>query len=169
MRIKSLIDYCKEDVDDNVFNEPKYKTVDKMSFEDFTLFFESARAENRLEENGIDPEIKNTFMFRVFKNRLEAYAPDVICGNAPFVFLVCLCKTPAEAVMWAYTLKHMSILEHGEKITIKTLTKYFPTGFPKESTMHSCWDNQKGRANGVDGDNLLDYPEYWKFEDLKVS
>lgn len=79
------------------------------------------------------------------------------------MFICCLCNNPAKVVMWAYTLAHM--LEKDKtlaKVTMETLTKYFPDGFPQDEVYEACWISQKGKPRGVDEDNLMDIKEWWQ-------
>lgn len=70
-------------------------------------------------------------------------------------------------IMWAYTLHRMG-QSLGHMVTIEDLAKAFPKGFPTERAQAEIWDAQKGSANNLPGDNLIDLKEMWASQGLEV-
>ena len=104
---------------------------------------------------------KAPFLLKILLNRAGIFAHEMEMNIMVPTFLSSISKTPGEAVMWAYTLYKLW-LEIGVPITMVELTNKFPQGFPSESAMEEIWNSQKGRSNGIDVDNMLDYEKYWK-------
>lgn len=89
-------------------------------------------------------KLMDNFGYAVLYKRLEVVA-GIANKVSTFVtlFLTTLCKSPGDAVMWAYTLDYIYVLENGQNIDMNVLTSYFPMGFPTEDARHKAWDEQK--------------------------
>jgi hypothetical protein len=92
---------------------------------------------------------------RIIASRLkEAQTPARIMQTViAFLPFVSSSQTPAEAVIWAWTLHNM----RGRVVDMEYLSSIFDIGFPSYEGFIQIWDAQKGA-----GGNLLDQSETWK-------
>ena len=123
--------------------------------------------------------------FMILDKRLQAYSryADRIPVQTR-ILCAFLCKSPGEAVMWAWTLHRMAAdLEQAEQedklglpyglVNIHRWVQAFPMGAPDDDGYAGVWDQQKclpaPDAGSMSPDNLLDYPQLWKgeFDDLR--
>ncbi len=66
---------------------------------------------------------------------------------------------PGNLVLWAWTLRELSMLYAGRELTIADWTNHFPMGVPTPEEYHRVWRAQK--VSGIP-DNALDKPAIWK-------
>lgn len=97
--------------------------------------------------------------YQVFSKRLDYFKIPV--GWQLRVFIAGLCRNPAHAVMWAYTLALLHKQKNGP-LAIGDFVEKFPAGVPTEDALNKAWDEQKRLVRPSGGsDNWLDYPEQW--------
>jgi len=110
-------------------------------------------------DRALEP-ITQSMGFQILLSRLKPYGVKVSLWTV--LFLAAACKTPGDAVLWAYTLTHMAKRNPGAIITIGKWTDAFPMGLPNEEAKRAVWDAQKAHGNRHPGaatgrtDNLLD-------------
>lgn len=115
---------------------------------------------------------KESFPFAVMLKRIEVYKTDNyelqnVLDKSMLVFIGLLFKTPGDAVMWAYTLNYIYLLNvkynksFSGKVTMQTIAETFPMGLPTEKSLQECWDKQKGKNMGEDCDNWIDNFDNW--------
>ena len=111
------------------------------------------------------------FPYQVMKKRLEVCKkhvnPKMDVNVAVQLFCSFICRSPADAVMWAYTLNEIAV-DTGKRVDMKVLAYRFPWGFPDEEEMHKAWDEQKipaeERKNGM-SDNRVDDFSTWAYSE----
>lgn len=106
------------------------------------------------------------FAMAVFCKRLEVYSPGTEVTPAAVMFMLCLCKNPAMAVMWAYTVHR--VFQSRGRFTMGVFADQFPFGIPTEEGYREAWRAQK-RVDETPGgmprsDNLLDSSDGWAGE-----
>lgn len=104
--------------------------------------------------------------YKIICDRLGKLLPLVSIPLRAWV--ACICKTPGEAVMWAFTLMVMikewearrdRVPENGLNISVWSFA--FPMGIPTEESYRMAWEAQKGYAMDSTFDNWLDDPANW--------
>lgn len=154
MKLKSLLDYTKPD------------QICPLSQQDTEIFLMTCMMDINGKFKEDPPDAFNDSapaQLRILQARLKWAGIAEKVSFPVKLFLCCLCDRPGTCVQWAYTLAHM-LEKQSEQVTMDELTLFFPDGFPTEATMEECWDAQKGFANNLPGDNLLDQLEYWQPE-----
>ena len=122
-----------------------YPTESEMDEETMKVLMALYMAEMQGDE--LPHELLETPEFRILESRNPSKATYTVIA-----FCTCLCKTPAELVMWAYTLHRM-----GDDASLATLVHKFPLGFPTPESYRQLWEDQK-----QEGCNALDKQETWK-------
>lgn len=106
--------------------------------------------------------------YAILSGRLEYHKIEVDLRLV--IFISCMCSTPGECVMWAYTLK--CIRDRDGEVTFDNfMTHHFGSGLPSDETISAVWNAQKlsseernedqGERCGFSQDNWLDYLETW--------
>jgi hypothetical protein len=118
----------------------------------------------------------STFLgYQIMKKRLEVfkakYSPKM--DVSPLVQIFCsgvLSKSPAEVVMWAFTLNEIWARE-GQPVTMAALADNFPMGFPTADEKHRLWDAQKvvGEREPGTSDNQVDDFRNWAMPEEKAD
>lgn len=93
---------------------------------------------------------------RILANRIPKESSEKI-DREVVAFCGCLCESPGDSVMWAYTLHLLS--KKYTRVTISVLAEEFPEGFPTKEARELVWESQK--RPGQRPDNWLDYAETW--------
>lgn len=105
--------------------------------------------------------------------RERSMAGAIVCSRLPkevevapsvLVFCASLCRTPGDAVMWAYTLS-VAYWQHRQPVSMDHFaTRMFPFGVPDSggTVGQRAWEAQKGYNNNIECDNLLDVPAFWE-------
>lgn len=107
-----------------------------------------------------NPELP--FLTRILIKRLVITGnEEKIADMSTILFISSLCKTPGDAVLWAWTLWQL-YLKLNTTVTLKIVYEEFPMGFPTEEAGHEIWDNQKGYTHGIEVDNILDNGLIWR-------
>lgn len=70
-----------------------------------------------------------------------------------------LSESPGIIVLWAWTLRELSILYAGREVTMTDWTQHFPMGVPTPEEYSRVWQAQKVSGNP---DNGLDAVAVWK-------
>lgn len=99
------------------------------------------------------------FAVRVFMGRLVAANPNMLASKFVVIWLTMLCRTPGDAVMWAWAL-YQTTKKNGAPSMADIYTEYMPMGIPTDDEMHRIWDSQKWRPERG-SDNWLDSSEAW--------
>lgn len=82
--------------------------------------------------------------FGVLYKRLEAYGYKPLVSTNAIIFLSSLCRNPAMAVMWGYTVGLLLEQNNWQRITLETICMgHFGMGFPQEDEYRRIWDEQK--------------------------
>lgn len=110
----------------------------------------------REDEEALRVILKDAFAYKVFEARAKHFGLVTTPGLAAFI--VSMCKSPGEVVMWAVVLRRMQVT-HGGPVTIDKLCSVFPFGFPSRQDMGNLWDQQKFPAGQqpIGPDNILDH------------
>jgi len=116
------------------------------------------------------PESEIPFLLKVMNGKFTKEGIDAIDFSLR-IFISCyLCKTPAHAVMWAYTLIHMLEGAKYEKLTIDIFASdFFPVGVPTDEAYKECWKAQKKiiteemKDTSFVDDNKMDDWSYWSY------
>jgi len=115
----------------------------------------------------MDAKLSDAFHYQVLKKRLEVFkqhfSPTLDVGILPQIFCALISKTPAEAVMWAFTLNEIFV-KTGQPVTIQSLVDEFPYGFPTAMEVERLWDAQKIKRddkNPWSSDNAVDDFKNW--------
>lgn len=95
--------------------------------------------------------LDDDFVFSVIKFRAKRY--DLTITQSALMFIQYLSSSPAMGVMWVHALKRLEV-KTGEKVTMLTLEKTFPNGFPTDEAMSMMWQKQKHLGGAMD--NYLD-------------
>jgi hypothetical protein len=99
---------------------------------------------------------QKSLAFAIIESRLEAVDAEV--APQVQVFISMKCKSPGDAVMWAYTLTVMYV-NHGRQVDLGMLAEEFPMGFPTEKAASEIWDSQK--QEGAPLGNGYDQMDQW--------
>lgn len=133
-----------------------FSEVEKMSWETMRTFL----ALCLMEEAGevVPDKFKEDIHFKIMSVRLATFAKDVKVTDYCILFLASISKTPAELVIWAYTIADIFYNYKGGKMTVTMgdLAERFPIGFPTQEAYFKCWEDQK-----IKGGNAFDMPESW--------
>lgn len=105
----------------------------------------------------VDENIVKTFPFQVLNKRLIFTNAKVSDWTKAYV--TSLCQSPADAVLWAFTLAHI-YAKRNEEVTMVMWADEFPMGVPTDAEYHRLWDMQKGKP-GEKIDNWLDDFGVW--------
>ena len=102
---------------------------------------------------------EKSWVFKVMISRLTALSEAEISPWA-LMLIGSMLDTPAKAVLWAYTLDLIYVDNGRKEVTIDTVTKHFPMGFPTEAAYCEIWNSQKMKdaPNGNWIDSLESYP-----------
>jgi hypothetical protein len=105
--------------------------------------------------------IQMPFGMTVLVKRLQQtdaeYSPDAV------LFVTTLCRTPGDAVMWAYTLFQQAKKSGKNSVTLHDLCMGpFGYGFPTDAGKERIWDAQKDKDSPLG--NLLDNSKTWANE-----
>lgn len=93
--------------------------------------------------DGMEAEIEEkSLAYKIMKSRLQVVGSDGEISFAVKCFVTTMCDTPGLAVMWAYTLHYMRVVQK-RKIDMWELALCFPMGFPTKEETHKAWDGQK--------------------------
>lgn len=100
---------------------------------------------------------------RVFWDRISI-VPEVQI-SVPCAIFCCLLSDgrPGDVVMWAYTINRL-FRRTRQRVTMTTLAKAFPMGFPTRERRLALWDEQKCHRHGVVGDNMVDRLSTWMLD-----
>lgn len=120
------------------------------------LMAEKSAITSLLKAFTADSDFAGEFQAQVFIKRLD------LCGKTTLtealaLWVLSLCSSPAEIVMWAYTLVQMQKKTPGSRISLETWVNSFPDGVPTERALEASWDAQKSD----DGGNTLDTLDPW--------
>ena len=107
--------------------------------------------------NDFQKEVESDFGFSLIKARLEAVNIYDRVSKPLLLFITLLCDTPAELVLWAYTLTKIAEENPNGQIDFLLFSQYFPFGIPTKDGFSRLWDAQKG--DGPHG-NWLDRMEW---------
>jgi hypothetical protein len=93
------------------------------------------------------------FLYAVMWKRLEHVGVDNRISKVLAMWLTSTCATPADSVMWAYTL--CLILKEDGACNISNFVARFPNGVPTEQARQRAWLAQKSQ-----GSNWLDLMQW---------
>jgi len=80
-------------------------------------------------------------------------------------FCCLMCNDRTHGLMWAYVIYTLS-LDDPKQVTLDRLCDSFPNGFPANSAVDHCWEQQEGWRHGDAGiDNMLDEKSVWGIEE----
>jgi hypothetical protein len=135
-----------------------------MTEEETDIMLKMMMAEMQFKKTGSDPQgdqmeeqLYGFGPYAILKSRLAN--PTTLYLR---VFISMLCKTPGDAVMWAYTLYLMWCDKGGDKdqpLDLEIFTEYFPWGVPEADEYKVIWDEQKDPDSPLS--NLLDNQKLW--------
>jgi hypothetical protein len=124
---------------------------------------------NQEELTKMEKEVGNSLAGKILSTRMPVSLFKERIEDRLKIWIAAVCRTPGEAVMWAYTLCVMAKELSPAQVTFADwCEKYFPAGLPDQESMRKIWDYQKGFTHGMKGvDNLIDNPELWpKYEHI---
>lgn len=111
----------------------------------------------RLGNNWEMKEGEESFITKLMKKRIEAVCSYTITDAALLVVALNI-ETPGQAVLYIWYLQYQSKKLKETHLTLDTICyKIFPNGFFSKEDLHTIWESQKIRANGMSSDNLVDY------------
>lgn len=122
--------------------------------------------------DGMEAEIEEkSLAYKILNQRLKVVGgSDQEITFAVKCFVTLMCDNPGKAVMWAFTLHYIRVVEKA-KVDMSVLAEWFPMGFPTDQSMHEAWDAQKlatidpeafkNRTEMPSPDNWVDYPDNW--------
>lgn len=111
--------------------------------------------------DALDKELVNkSLAYQILRSRLEAVESPV--ELAPSMLVASICRSPGEAVMWAFTLNKIAC-ETGKPVDLAALVQRFPHGLPSEKAYSDTWDAQKepGAPLGNAIDRMDEWPRYY--------
>jgi len=137
-----------------------------MSMEQSEVFIKCMMADIQEIKIATDEQVRDNHpILQILWDRLSlscrnnGYEPRVTLPA--LLFLAYMSRTPAEAVMWAYTLFQM--MKKYDIIGVTVLSLEFPMGFPVDAGILAIWDAQKKYEFGIEdsglgfrSDNMLD-------------
>lgn len=108
--------------------------------------------------------VGQSFPHLVMLRRLQVVVPRVKLSVPAWVILGAMCKSPGEAVMYAFGMTRLWDREMTKSplkvITVEHLAHTFPNGFPNDKALNALWEEQKDSAAPLG--NLLDTTEVWQ-------
>jgi hypothetical protein len=119
-------------------------------------------------EKNLDEEdtISGMFLSQVAIKRIEAYGLPKI--TAPFFLasLMTFMKSPGMVMGMLWLAKCYSDKTGKKRLTVQDWCEMFPLGTPTEKECNEWWDSQKvtWKRQGMESDNMVDYPELWGFK-----
>lgn len=93
--------------------------------------------------------------FNIFCLKLKFNAPATRVTKGVAFFIITQVQNPAMAVMWAYTIHRLYLID--DLVNMESFTQAFPWGIPTQETMRIAWRDQKLEGGG----NALDQKETW--------
>lgn len=113
-------------------------------------------------EATLTASLASVFPYQVIMKRFECLGIADKFSVSSLAFIICLCDTVGDAVMWAYTLNYIRVADNLSKVTINDVVARFPWGFPTKEERKVIWDAQKGFAMGLKCDNWVDQMDWPK-------
>lgn len=113
------------------------------------------------------PEIGKNFAVQLFTKRADAYKMD--CTIHALFFILEMCETPAQIVMWMCTFYRIQQLEKVSIVTTSHIAKFFPVGLPSEDSMRELWDSQKCSHEEAPLGNKMDDFNNWQISKEEVA
>lgn len=102
--------------------------------------------------------LKENLAFQILKGRLAEVG--VTPEPKLLIWLTTLCKTPGDAVLWAFTVARRTVdLAHA--YTFIDWIMDFPLGPPTDQERKRVWDEQKGFHLKGKFDNAVDSMNWW--------
>jgi hypothetical protein len=100
-------------------------------------------------------ELSGHISFKIFTSRLQANGVKVSASCMLFILLEC--RTPGEAVLWAFTV-YCANVRDGTKYGMLQFSEDFALGFPSRQYIQQVWESQK--SAGAPLGNRLDGEEW---------
>jgi hypothetical protein len=144
------------------------RKTEPMTEEQSRMFMTCVMADITGPDEEKDAKVREAFEdhlgAQVFLRRLEVTGTEV---SVPLtLFLLSMCKTPGDAVMWAYTVHAIAVTHGLDKVSTNELAEAFPMGFPTEESIEQAWGSQK--KEGEPAGNMVDNWDNWPgIEDKK--
>lgn len=111
------------------------------------------------QDKEIDTGLESSMGYKIFDKRLEVAGIEVTLPLA--MFLVSLCDSPGNVVMWAYTVNVIRVARNIEgPVTVSDFAEAFPMGIPTDEGLQKAWEEQKVNDGSMTG-NLVDNFENW--------
>lgn len=118
----------------------------------------------------MDKDLEGCLGYQILKSRLalfkEKFSPTMQVEVLPQILCALMCDRPGNAVMWAYTLNEIFIKTR-KPVTLKSVTDFFPWGFPTQEEYSKCWDAQK--AENMPMGNMVDDFKNWSLPEEKKA
>lgn len=127
-----------------------------------TLLSLLVAAEVNMDAAVKDPELADSFMFKVLTKRLAYYNVKVCSKTLMFLVTASMVTSPGTSSLWVHTLYHLSRKHGVSKYDLETLCLDFADGFPTEKDYKNLWDAQKCDHNVYGTDNFLDHADAYE-------
>jgi len=106
----------------------------------------------------IPSDVDPGFGYKVMKARLDAV--NITVYQPLMVFLVDLCESPADVVLYAHSLHYIAVSKNKTHINIDDVCFAYANGFPNADQKQLAWDAQKSKDREYPG-NLIDNFDNW--------